>query len=312
MTLSYSIENKNSENFKGPLASCQSLVNSRNKMIQKVPESSLDAYLIRLHEFPLLSHKEEIELFLNLKAGDESARTALIQANLRLVVSVCRRYRGQGLDLIDLIQEGNLGLMKAIDKFLPARGTRFSTYATWWIRDSITRALSNQSRTIRIPSHLTETMTRMVKAREAFKMKFQREPNLEELSKFTGIKAKKIRLALTVEKENVSLEAVDEDGRGTASEAELSEIDSSVEKSITNEHLLNEVNSLIDNLSERERDIICLRFGFLGQRKFSLKEIEDHLNLTKDQVQKASSSAMKKLKKLASLGSNRHLEDFLK
>lgn len=279
---------------------------------EKSNVGSLDAYLNKLHDFKILTSSEEKEQFQKSKRGDKTAKTKLIQSNLRLVVSIAKRYRGQGLELIDLIQEGNLGLIKAIEKFSVDKGTRFSTYASWWIRESITKALSNQSRTIRVPTHMTETFTKIRKAREAYKTAYHKDPQVLDLVNITGIAKKKIELALTVDQQNVSLESALDTNSSTISNTDLTVTKYESDKNLTNEHLLKELNSLLTSLSNRERDVICLRFGFLGQNSLSLKEIESYLDLSKDQVQKASANAMRKLKELASLESGLSLRDFLK
>ena len=279
---------------------------------KKSTSGSLDAYLNKLYEFKILTAEEEAKQFQKLKQGDKLARTKLIQSNLRLVVSIAKRYRGQGLELIDLIQEGNLGLIKAIEKYSVDKGARFSTYASWWIREAITRALSNQSRTIRIPTHMTETFTKIRKAKEIYKAKYHKDPRIADLAKITGIAAKKIELALTVDQKNVSLEAAATENDGTNNGAEIETSGVNIDSKIANEHLLKELNALLEALNQRERDVICLRFEFLGQPSLSLKEIESYLGLSKDQVQKASANAMRKLKELASLESGLSLRDFLK
>ncbi|MBX9695406.1 MAG: RNA polymerase sigma factor RpoD/SigA [Cyanobacteria bacterium] len=271
----------------------------------KVPGRTYDAidilglYITRVRGFETLSAKQERELIKAIGDGDKDAKDRLINANLRLVVKIAKSYNGKGLELMDLIQEGNIGLQKAIAKFSLEKGYRFGTYAGWWIREAITRSLSNKSRTVRIPVHLVELITKIRRLRETLTRTNGSVPTLLELAAATGVSVTKIEMAINQEQPRVSLDtcnqASDDDAKGGI---QIGVIDNRAERKVYREHLRQEVNQLLKVLSKRERDVIRLRFGLDDEEEpLSLIEVAEVLRLSRDQVGKGSSSAMCKLRK---------------
>lgn len=261
-------------------------------------EDSLDSYLRAIRKFELLTAAEERELIVKAQEGDEESRRCLIEANLRLVVSIAKNYRNQGMDFVDLIQEGNIGLHRALEKFSPERGFRFGTYATWWIREAITRSLSNKSRTVRLPAHMVELITKLHRVRETLKRRSGRSPSVEELAAATGVSVRKVRTALRHDQSRISLDHPGGEESEFENGIEIGFTDNSAERDISQEHLSRDIDSLLNQLTEREGEVIRLRFGIGVDDQQTLKEIAENLDLTRDQVGKASCSAMRKLKKL--------------
>ncbi len=259
---------------------------------------ALDAYLKEIRKIKLLSAEEEIKVVRAIAAGDRPARERLIKANLRLVVSIAKSYRGQGLEFMDLIQEGNVGLQRAIDKFSLSKGYRFGTYASWWVREAITRALSNKSRTVRLPVHLVELISKVHKVRETLKRKNGRVPTVKEMAEATGLSERKIETALNYDQQSISLDGScsQDDGEESTVGLQIGVLDDRAEQSISAEDLKRTITNLLTVLSERERDVIRLRFGLEDEEPYSLRDVADKLHLSRDQVGKASCSAMRKLK----------------
>ncbi len=259
---------------------------------------SLDAYLKEIRRIKLLSAEEEIKVVRAIAAGDTQARERLIKANLRLVVSIAKSYRGQGLEFMDLIQEGNVGLQRAIDKFSLSKGYRFGTYASWWVREAITRALSNKSRSVRLPVHLVELISKVHKIRETLKRKIGRTPTVKEMSEATGLSERKIETALNYDQQSISLDSActQDDNEESTIGIQIGFVDDRAEQAISAQDLKRTITNLLTVLSERERDVIRLRFGLNDEEEYSLRDVADKLNLSRDQVGKASCSAMRKLK----------------
>ncbi|MBX9692376.1 MAG: RNA polymerase sigma factor RpoD/SigA [Cyanobacteria bacterium] len=259
---------------------------------------SLDAYLKEIRRIKLLSAEEEIKVVRAISAGNSYARERLIKSNLRLVVSIAKSYRGQGLEFMDLIQEGNVGLQRAIDKFSLAKGYRFGTYASWWVREAITRALSNKSRTVRLPVHLVELISKVHKVRETLKRKIGRTPTVKEMAHATGLSERKIETALNYDQQSISLDSSSgqDDGEETTVGIQIGVTDDRAERAISDEDLKRTMTNLLTVLSARERDVIRLRFGLDDEEPYSLRDVAGKLHLSRDQVGKASCSAMRKLK----------------
>lgn len=260
-------------------------------------EDSTKVYLREIGRHKLLNGREEIELARATRAGDPIARRKLVQSNLRLVVSIARRYINRGITFQDLIQEGNLGLIRATEKFDPERGYKFSTYATWWIRQSITRALANKSRTIRIPVHMTEVMSRLSKVVRACAEKFGRRPTLEEIIEHSGLEREKVLLAFGASKTLLSLDATMKEGFDrTLSELLEDEHSVSPEDSAASTMLSRDIRAMLDILTPQEKDVINLRFGLNDGNPMTLAESGGVLGLSRERVRQIEFKAMKKLR----------------
>ena len=260
-------------------------------------DDPVKAYLKEIGQVPLLSAEEEQTLARAARAGDADARRRLSEANLRLVVSVAKRYAGRGLPFLDLIQEGNLGLMKAAEKFEPDRGFKFSTYATWWIRQSITRAIADQGRTIRIPVHLVEHINRVRKTAGELLRKNGREPTAEEIAVRLEMEPDRVRELLQLAQEPVSLETP----VGEEEDAHLEDFIQDVEAGIPVDEagrqlLRRELMSVLKSLTPREERVITLRFGLDDGRPRTLEELGKEFNVTRERIRQIEAKALRKLR----------------
>ena len=260
-------------------------------------DDPVKAYLKEIGQVPLLSAEEEQALARAARAGDADARRRLSEANLRLVVSVAKRYAGRGLPFLDLIQEGNLGLMKAAEKFEPDRGFKFSTYATWWIRQSITRAIADQGRTIRIPVHLVEHINRVRKTAGELLRKNGREPTAEEIAVRLEMEPDRVRELLQLAQEPVSLETP----VGEEEDAHLEDFIQDEEAGIPVDEagrqlLRRELMSVLKSLTPREERVITLRFGLDDGRPRTLEELGKEFNVTRERIRQIEAKALRKLR----------------
>ena len=260
-------------------------------------DDPVKAYLKEIGQVPLLSTEEEQTLARAARAGDADARRRLSEANLRLVVSVAKRYAGRGLPFLDLIQEGNLGLMKAAEKFEPDRGFKFSTYATWWIRQSITRAIADQGRTIRIPVHLVEHINRVRKTAGELLRKNGREPTVEEIAVQLDLEPDRVRELLQLAQEPVSLETP----VGEEEDAHLEDFIQDEEAGIPVDEagrqlLRRELMSVLKSLTPREERVITLRFGLDDGRPRTLEELGKEFNVTRERIRQIEAKALRKLR----------------
>ena len=260
-------------------------------------DDPVKAYLKEIGQVPLLSTEEEQTLARAARAGDADARRRLSEANLRLVVSVAKRYAGRGLPFLDLIQEGNLGLMKAAEKFEPDRGFKFSTYATWWIRQSITRAIADQGRTIRIPVHLVEHINRVRKTAGELLRKNGREPTAEEIAVRLEMEPDRVRELLQLAQEPVSLETP----VGEEEDAHLEDFIQDEEAGIPVDEagrqlLRRELMSVLKSLTSREERVITLRFGLDDGRPRTLEELGKEFNVTRERIRQIEAKALRKLR----------------
>ena len=260
-------------------------------------DDPVKAYLKEIGQVPLLSTEEEQTLARAARAGDADARRRLSEANLRLVVSVAKRYAGRGLPFLDLIQEGNLGLMKAAEKFEPDRGFKFSTYATWWIRQSITRAIADQGRTIRIPVHLVEHINRVRKTAGELLRKNGREPTAEEIAVRLEMEPDRVRELLQLAQEPVSLETP----VGEEEDAHLEDFIQDEEAGIPVDEagrqlLRRELMSVLKSLTPREERVITLRFGLDDGRPRTLEELGKEFNVTRERIRQIEAKALRKLR----------------
>ena len=254
-------------------------------------------YLKELGKVPLLSSDEEIELAKKIELGDEEAKKKLAESNLRLVVSIAKRYAGRGMQLLDLIQEGNLGLIKAVEKFDYRKGYKFSTYATWWIRQAITRAIADQARTIRIPVHMVETINRLVRTQRQLVQKLGREATPEELAKELDMPVERVREIMKISQDPVSLETP----IGEEEDSHLGDFiqDNNVEvpaDAATYTLLHEQLMDVLSTLTEREQKVLRLRFGLDDGRPRTLEEVGRQFNVTRERIRQIEAKALRKLR----------------
>ena len=270
-------------------------------LLQLDKEMSMDdpvkVYLKDIGKIPLLSTDEETELAQKMMEGNEQAKQRLSEANLRLVVSIAKRYVGRGMHLLDLIQEGNLGLMKAVDKFDYTKGFKFSTYATWWIRQAITRAIADQARTIRIPVHMVETINKVVKVSRQLLQDLGREPSPEEIANQMGIPVERVVEIQKIAQDPVSLETPigeEEDSNlGTFIEDENAASPSDV---VAFSMLKQQLISILDTLTPREEKVLRLRYGIDDGRTRTLEEVGKEFNVTRERIRQIEAKALRKLR----------------
>ena len=254
-------------------------------------------YLKEIGRISLLSPDEEAEISKRVAAGDESAKKMLAESNLRLVVSIAKRYVGRGLLFLDLIQEGNIGLMKAVEKFDYDKGFKFSTYATWWIRQAITRALADQARTIRVPVHMVETINKMSRIQRQLTLELNREPTEQEIADKMGVPVDKVRDVAKISQVPVSLETP----IGEEDDSHLGDFVKDVnmmtpEEYATNEILKEEIASVLDTLQEREKEVLELRFGLIDGTSHTLEEVGKKFNVTRERIRQIEAKALRKLR----------------
>ena len=254
-------------------------------------------YLKEIGKVPLLSPDEEIELAKKIELGDEEAKKKLAESNLRLVVSIAKRYAGRGMQLLDLIQEGNLGLIKAVEKFDYRKGYKFSTYATWWIRQAITRAIADQARTIRIPVHMVETINRLVRTQRQLVQKLGREATPEELAKELDMPVDRVRDIMKISQDPVSLETP----IGEEEDSHLGDFiqDNNVEvpaDAATYTLLHEQLMDVLSTLTEREQKVLRLRFGLDDGRPRTLEEVGRQFNVTRERIRQIEAKALRKLR----------------
>ncbi|MDD3453618.1 MAG: RNA polymerase sigma factor RpoD [Bacilli bacterium] len=254
-------------------------------------------YLKEIGQIKLLSMDEELELADRILAGDDTAKTVLAEANLRLVVSIAKRYVGRGMLFLDLIQEGNIGLMKAVDKFDVTKGYKFSTYATWWIRQAITRAIADQARTIRVPVHMVETINKLARIQRQLTLELNREPSEEELGVKMHMSVDKIREIYKISQEPVSLETpIGEEDDSHLGDFIKDERNVSPEEFATNEMLKDEISKVLLTLTEREEKVIKLRFGLEDGKSRTLEEVGQMFGVTRERIRQIEAKALRKLR----------------
>ena len=277
--------------------------------ISSTTQDPVKMYLKDIGKVPLLSAEEEIELAKRMEAGDEMAKKKLAESNLRLVVSIAKRYVGRGMLFLDLIQEGNLGLLKAVEKFDYRKGYKFSTYATWWIRQAITRAIADQARTIRIPVHMVETINKVTRVSRDLLQKLGREPLPEEVGEVMGLPKERVQEIMKIAQEPVSLET----HIGEEEDSHLGDFiqDESIPTPVeaTNQTLLHEqLDEVVSTLTEREQRVIKLRFGWDDGRPRTLEEVGKEFNVTRERIRQIEAKALRKLRHP---NRSRKLKDFL-
>ena len=254
-------------------------------------------YLKEIGQIKLLTMDEELELADRIIDGDEQAKATLAEANLRLVVSIAKRYVGRGMLFLDLIQEGNIGLMKAVEKFDVSKGYKFSTYATWWIRQAITRAIADQARTIRVPVHMVETINKLARIQRQLTLELNREPSEEELAKKMNVSVEKIREIYKISQEPVSLETpIGEEDDSHLGDFIKDENNMSPEEYATNEMLKDEISDVLLTLTEREEKVIRLRFGLEDGKSRTLEEVGQMFGVTRERIRQIEAKALRKLR----------------
>jgi RNA polymerase primary sigma factor len=264
-----------------------------------VADDSVRLYLREIGKIPLLNAEEELALAQRVVAGEQAAKDQMAEANMRLVVSIAKRYVGRGLDLLDLIQEGNTGLLRAVEKFDPDKGFKFSTYATWWIRQAITRAIADQARTIRIPVHMVETINKLLRTQRRLTQELNREPTNEEIAKEMEIEVDKVEHIMKIKQDISSLDASIRDDEEDSVLADFIEDEDTVspEESATNQLLKEQVKDMLGALTEREQKIIKLRFGLEDGKSHTLEEVGQEFAVTRERIRQIEAKALAKLRK---------------
>lgn len=266
-----------------------------------ISDDSVRLHLREIGKIPLLSAEEELALAQRVVKGDKKAKDKMAEANMRLVVSIAKRYSGRGLDFLDLIQEGHTGLLRAVEKFDPDKGFKFSTYATWWIRQAITRAIADQARTIRIPVHMVETINKLLRTQRRMTQELNREPTIEELAKELEMEPERVEYVIKIKQDISSLDA----GVGRDGEDEDSvlgdfiedEDGATPEESASSQLLKEQVQSVLSTLSEREQKIIKMRFGLENGKSHTLEEVGQEFAVTRERIRQIEAKALAKLRK---------------
>ena len=272
-------------------------------------DDPVKVYLKEIGRVPLLSPEEEIDLAIRISNGDESAKKRLSEANLRLVVSIAKRYLGRGMQFLDLIQEGNLGLIKAVEKFDYTKGFKFSTYATWWIRQAITRAIADQARTIRIPVHMVETINKVKKVSSQLLHTNGHDPTADEIAEELDMPVDKVREIMRVAQEPVSLETPIGEEEDSHLGDFIEDVDAPAPADAASHTLLKEqLSDVLDTLTPREEKVLCLRFGLEDGRSRTLEEVGKEFNVTRERIRQIEAKALRKLRHPSR---SKKLKDFL-
>ena len=294
------VEEPDAEELEDEEEADEDTINS-GQYFDDVSDDSVRLYLREIGKIPLLNAVEELALAQRVVAGEKRAKDKMAEANMRLVVSIAKRYSGRGLDFLDLIQEGNTGLLRAVEKFDPDKGFKFSTYATWWIRQAITRAIADQARTIRIPVHMVETINKLLRTQRRMTQELNREPTIEELAKELEMEPEKVEYVIKIKQDITSLDA----GVGRDGEDEDSvlgdfiedEDGATPEESATNQLLKEQVQAILSTLSDREQKIIKMRFGLDNGKSHTLEEVGQEFAVTRERIRQIEAKALAKLRK---------------
>ena len=277
----------------------EEIVLNEQVYLDDVADDSVRLYLREIGKIPLLTAEEELALAQRVVAGEKDAKDKMAEANMRLVVSIAKRYVGRGLDLLDLIQEGNTGLLRAVEKFDPDKGFKFSTYATWWIRQAITRAIADQARTIRIPVHMVETINKLLRTQRRLTQELNREPTNEEIAKAMEIDVEKVEHIMKIKQDISSLDASVRDDEEDSVLGDFIEDEDTVspEESATGQLLKEHVKDMLGALTEREQKILKLRFGLEDGKSHTLEEVGQEFNVTRERIRQIEAKALAKLRK---------------
>lgn len=309
-----SVVDENGEPSKASLKQNEETAKAAQKEVLSAPtgvkiNDPVRMYLKEIGRVSLLTAEEEVELALLIEQGDQEAKQRLAEANLRLVVSIAKRYVGRGMQFLDLIQEGNMGLMKAVEKFDYRKGFKFSTYATWWIRQAITRAIADQARTIRIPVHMVETINKLIRVQRQLLQDLGREPTPEEIGAEMDLPTEKVREILKIAQEPVSLETPigEEDDSHLGDFIEDQEATSPAEHAAS-EMLKEQLEDVLDTLTDREENVLRLRFGLDDGRTRTLEEVGRVFGVTRERIRQIEAKALRKLRHPSR---SKQLKDFL-
>lgn len=277
----------------------EELMTTQAALLDDVSDDSVRLYLREIGKIPLLTSEEELDLAHKVVAGDKRAKDKMAEANMRLVVSIAKRYVGRGLDLLDLIQEGNTGLLRAVEKFDPDKGFKFSTYATWWIRQAITRAIADQARTIRIPVHMVETINKLLRTQRRLTQDLNREPTNEEIAAEMEMDVEKVEHIMKIKQDIHSLDQSVRDDEEDSVLGDFVEDEDTVtpEESATNQLLKEHVQELLNGLSDREQKIIRMRFGLDDGKNHTLEEVGHEFSVTRERIRQIEAKALAKLRK---------------
>lgn len=267
--------------------------------LDDISDDSVRLYLREIGRIPLLTPDEELKLAYEVKEGKKEAKDKMAEANMRLVVSIAKRYSGRGLDFLDLIQEGNTGLLRAVEKFDPDKGFKFSTYATWWIRQAITRAIADQARTIRIPVHMVETINKLLRTQRRLTQELNREPTNEEIAAAMEMDVDKVEYVMKIKQDITSLDASvgNDDEDSVLGDFIEDEEAASPEESATTQLLKEQVQIILSALTEREQKIIKMRFGLEDGKSHTLEEVGQEFSVTRERIRQIEAKALAKLRK---------------
>lgn len=277
----------------------EEIVLSDQVYLDDIADDSVRLYLREIGKIPLLTAEEELALAQKVVAGDKRSKDKMAEANMRLVVSIAKRYVGRGLDLLDLIQEGNTGLLRAVEKFDPDKGFKFSTYATWWIRQAITRAIADQARTIRIPVHMVETINKLLRTQRRLTQELNREPTNDEIAKAMEMEVEKVEHIMKIKQDISSLDASvrDDEEDSVLGDFIVDEDTMSPEESATTQLLKEQVKDMLGALTEREQKILKLRFGLEDGKSHTLEEVGQEFSVTRERIRQIEAKALAKLRK---------------
>ncbi len=293
-----SLDDEDGDDFTPSSVSDEEDTASQEQLLEGVASTDpIREYLKEIGSIPLLTQEQEQDLAKRKYEGDADAGKKLVEANLRLVVSIAKRYTGRGMSFLDLVQEGNIGLMKAVEKFDYTKGYRLSTYATWWVKQSVTRALADQSRTIRLPVHMVEAVNRIRKAQRTLAVKLGREPSNEEIGKEVGMSEKRVTELMQSSGDTVSLETPvgDEDGSNLG-DFVADDSNASTEEKAESVFLREEIEQMLQGLNPREREVIILRFGLESGHPMTLEEVGKRFKVTRERIRQIETAALRKLR----------------
>ena len=283
----------------GWVAESEATVVPDKTYMDDIADDSVRLYLREIGKIPLLTPEEELALARRVKTGEKKAKDQMAEANMRLVVSIAKRYVGRGLDLLDLIQEGNTGLLRAVEKFDPDRGFKFSTYATWWIRQAITRAIADQARTIRIPVHMVETINKLLRTQRRLTQELNREPTNDEIAAAMDMDVDKVEHIMKIKQDISSLDAsVRDDEEDSVLGDFIEDEDQETPSESASKQLLKEqVKQILGTLTEREQKILRLRFGLDDGKSHTLEEVGQEFSVTRERIRQIEAKALAKLRK---------------